>query len=456
VSNRTYDDYIHSVPPGTGTAIEFTLEEVEPLRTGPKICGFVKRSNCDEIAELHRTGVICYDPEQQRGWRITYRDGVEQRRQYVVRPSKVKEIAQAIAENREYNRVRTVNARYGHVGLAYEPYGTDDSRLGRLHLFRLNTDDGIDGLLTIPDSAHRQEGDKWFAERIARGKQQSFSPEHAGFTPDTYDLVLIITLTDKQGEGESHYEHNELITKSSSTRRAFLEGGEISLANWIVHELLRLNSTTRELVEVYENSISANSPRIITFSTLAKGVEEGWSAWTSQSTRADVARQIDSALRMAREEIPEWDILPFAKRRLERQTALYSQAIVQRAILRIFGEWYAVNERDETPSNWERWRPLLRRLKVPYNHGDFCGEFLSRENPLFVAEPGGIYQLNKSARQRKQLAEKHGIAFELDPLHDLTVQNTRVSLDYIYEQLRAFFAYEPTQLGFAISESEAR
>lgn len=455
MANRTYDEYVHAVPAGSDVAVEFTLDDVEPLRTGSKISGFLKRTNCDEIAELHQTGVICYDPEQQRGWRITYRDGVEQRRQYVIKQSKVKEIAQAIAENREYNRVRTVNARHGHVGLEFEPYSGDDVRFGRLHIFRVNDDDGIDGLLTIPDSAHRQEGDKWFAERIARGKHQSFSPEHAGFTPDTYDLILIITLTDKRGEGESHYEHNELITKSSSTRRAFLEGGEISLANWIVHELIRLNETTRELVEVYENSISGNSPKIITFSTFAKGIEEGWSAWSSQSTKGEVARQIDSALRMAREEVPEWGLLPFARRRVERQTALYSQAIVQRAMLRIFGEWHAINQHDGPPHNWERWRSLLSRLKQPYTHSDYTGEFLSRENPLFFAEPGGIYQLSKGARQRKQTADKQGTAFALDPLRDLTVQNTRASLDYMYEQLREFFAYEATQLGFAMSESEA-
>lgn len=454
MSNRTYDEYAHVPPAGLPADAEFVLDDVEPFRTGSKISGFLKRSHCDEIAELHRIGVICYDPEQQRGWRIVYRDGVEHKRQYVIKPSKVKEIAQAIAENREYNRVRTVNARHGHVGLVFEPY-SEDARLGRLHIFRLDTDDGIDGLLTIPDSAHRQEGDKWFAERIARGKHQSFSPEHAGFTSDTYDLILIITLADKQGEGESHYEHNELITKSSSTRRAFLEGGEISFANWIVHELMRLNQTTRELVEVYENSISGNSPKIVTFSTLAKGIEEGWSAWISQSTKGEIAQQIDAALRMAREEIPEWDLLPFAKRRVERQTALYSQAIVQRAMLRIFAEWHATNEHDGSPHNWERWRSLLRHLKQPYMYGDFTGEFLSRENPLFVAEPGGIYQLNKAARQRKQAAEKQGIAFLIDPLRDLTVQNTRASLDYMYEQLRAFFAYEPTQLGLAMSEREA-
>jgi len=454
VSNRTYDEYTHVSPPGTRAEADFTLEDVEPLKTGSRISGFLKRSHCDEIAELHRTGVICYDPEQQRGWRITYRDGVEHGRRYVIKQSKVKEIAHAIAENREHNRVRTVNARHGHVGLAFEPYA-EDSRLGRLHIFRLSTGDGIDGLLTIPDSAHRQEGDKLFAERIARGPHQSFSPEHAGFTPDTYDLILIITLTDKQGEGESHYEHNELITKSSSTRRAFLEGGETSLPIWIAHELMRLNQTTKDLVEVYENSISGNSPKIITFSTLAKGIEEGWSPWSSHSTRNDVAQQIDAALRMAREEIPEWDILPFARRRVERQTALYSQAIVQRAMLRIFGEWHASNERDDSPNNWERWRSCLRRLKQPYTYGDYTGEFLSRENPLFFAEPGGIYQLNKAARQRKQTADKQGTAFALDPLRDLTVQNTPASVDYMYEQLRAFFAYEATQLGFAMSESEA-
>ena len=453
MSNRTYDEYLHASPPDAPAEPEFTLEDVEPLKTGSRISGFLKRSHCDEIAELHRAGVICYDPEQQRGWRITYRDGVEHGRRYVIKQSKVKEIAEAIAENREYNRVRTVNARHGHVGLGFEPYA-EDSRLGRLHIFRLNADDGIEGLLTIPDSAHRQEGDKWFAERIARGKHQSFSPEHAGFTPDTYDLILIITLTDKQGEGESHYEHNELITKSSSTRREYL-GGEIRLPNWIAHELMRLNPTTKNLVEVYENSISGNSPKIITFNTLVKGIEEGWSAWSSLSTRAEVARQIDAALRIAREEVPEWDLLPFAKRKVERQTALYSQAIVQRAMLRVFGEWHAINERDDSPNNWERWRSLLRRLKQPYSFGDFTGEFLSRENPLFFAEPGGIYQLNKAARQRKQTADKQVTAFTLDPLRDLTVQNTRSSLDYMYEQLRAFFAYEATQLGFAMSESEA-
>src|SRR5690606_4080783 len=134
------------------------------------------------------------------------------KRQYLIKPSKVKEIARAIAENREYNRVRTANARLGHVALLYEPYGEPATEKGRLLLYRINDSDEVEGLLTVPDSAHRQEGDRYFTEHLAGGKRQVFSPEHAGFTPDSYEVVLVITLSDKQGEGESHYEHNELIT----------------------------------------------------------------------------------------------------------------------------------------------------------------------------------------------------------------------------------------------------
>lgn len=450
MSNRFYDEYEPVGGVLSQPEPDFVLEGVQPIRTGDRISGFIKRTNCEEIADLHGRKVICYDPEQQRGWRITYRDGAEERRQYLIKPSKVKQIAHAIAENREYNRVRTVNARHGHVALHFEPYDTETLEIGRLFIFRLETADGVDGLLTIPDSAHRQEGDCFFARRIATGRTQVFSSEHAGFRPDTYELVLLVTLTDKRGEGESHYEHNELITKSAATRRAFLEGGEVSHANWTVHELMRLNSTTRELLEVYEKSISANSPKIVTFSTLAKGIEEGWHAYLSTETRPAVAAQLDTILRMAREEVPEWGLLPFGRRRLERERSLYSQAIVQRAMLRIYGEWYATNERDGTPGDWERWRPFLRRLKTQHSYRSFQGEFLSRENPLFYEEGGGIYQLNKSARLRKERCLRTETSFELNPLQDLTVQNTRLSLDFMFEQLRNYLAYQVFVVGEGI------
>ena len=257
----------------------------------------------------------------------------------------------------------------------------------------------------------------------------------------------MITLTDKQGEGESHYEHNELITKSSSTRRAYLEGGELSHPNWVAHELIRLNPVTKEVVEIYETSISSNSPKIITFSTLARGIDEGWKGWLSTSTRSNIAKQIDTILTIAREEIPEWGSLPFSNRRAEREQFLYSQAIVQQAMLRIFGDWYGLNEQAGRADDWERWRENLRKLKGPFETHDFSDVFLSRLNPLFFAEEGGgIYQLNKRARQRKADANRDSHSFTLNPLRDLTVQNTRLSNDFIFDHLRRFLGYAPQQM----------
>jgi hypothetical protein len=447
--NRFYDEYELDTTAETSVEPDYILENVEPLFTGTRIAGFIKRTNSSEVAELHRDTVLGYDPNQQRGWRITYRDGVEHKRQYLIKRTKVKEIGQAIAENREYNRIRTANARHGHVGLRFDPYGDQPigHERGRLCLFRLGQSDGPDSLLTIPDSAHRQEGDKYFTEHIANPEQQTFSPEHAGFSPATYELVMMITLTDTPGEGESHYEHNELITKSSSSRRAFLEGGALSHPNWVAHELLRLNPITKELVEIYETKISTNSPQIVTFSALARGIQDGWKDRLSTSTRATIAHAINAMLTMAREEIPEWGPLPFTQRRAEREQFLYSQAIVQRSMLRIFADWYGLNENDGQGDDWERWRPTLQKLKSTFTRHDFSGHFLSRQNPVFFAEEGGgIYQLNKRARDRKNETRRHGQLFTLNPLGDLTVQNTRLSNDFMCDQLRRFLAYGPDQL----------
>ncbi len=72
----------------------------------------------------------------------------------------------------------------------------------------------------------------------------------------------------------------------------------------------------------------------------------------------------------------------------------------------------------------------------------FRGEFLSRKNPLFYYWEGqSIYQMNKGARERKEEAENRGIKYVVDPLKDLTVQNTRLSLDTMYGFLREFFGY---------------
>lgn len=431
MSLLNYDDYVFD--PKVGPA-GFALPDVRPIFNGDKISGFVKITNCAEIARLYEEAVICYTPEQQRGFRVTYQAGQVTQMTYMINPRKVKQIARNIAENTEHNRFRTVNCRHGHVELFFEP-SEFVPLTGTLHIRRRTpASDDIPGLLTMPDSAHRQAGDRLFTNEIAR---KNFSPEHAGFTPETYDLILHITLTDQDGEGQAHYEHNELVSPSTPTRRVFLEGGKTQHNNWVAHELRKINPMTRELVEIYAKNISKNSTKIITLATLAKGIEDGWRDWLTEQSRAEVSRQIDAAMRLAREEVPEWTLLPYYERQLERENYLYSQAIVQRAMLRIFGDWHKENHKSGQSGDWERWRPQLRSLKqTEWAIQGWRGEFLSRANPLFNQPDGGsIYGKRRTASR-----STNGDAATIGSLGDLAVQNTHASQNLVYNLLTAFFS----------------
>jgi hypothetical protein len=168
------------------------------------------------------------------------------------------------------------------------------------------------------------------------------------------------------------------------------------------------------------------------------------------TTKAATAKQISLALKMLREEITEWGPLPFTQRKDERSNKLYSQAIVIRSILRVLRDLYEINERENTVGDWNRWRATIKKLKTEYrfekDEHKFRGEFLSRRNPLFYALEGqSIYQMNKGAREKKELTESRGEKFAVDPLKDLTVQNTRLSLDTMYGFIRDYLGYHKRQ-----------
>ena len=154
---------------------------------------------------------------------------------------------------------------------------------------------------------------------------------------------------------------------------------------------MQLDPVLKEQVEIYDKSISSNSPKTITFSTLAKGVAESWSE-EIKTSKQEAAKQIAAALRTAREAVPEWGPLPFRDRRNERETKLYSQAITQRALLRVLADLHTINQLEGKIGDWGRWTPLLKKLKdVPYVYkGEpaFTGELLSRDNPLFYKSKG--------------------------------------------------------------------
>jgi hypothetical protein len=111
-----------------------------------------------------------------------------------------------------------------------------------------------------------------------------------------------------------------------------------------------------------------------------------------------------------------------------------------------------VNKADGHVAEWDRWRPILRRLREvrEFKVGDVRVKctFLSRLNPIFYAAPGGgIYTMNKAAQARKSSAEVAGQDYVINPLEDLTVQNVKGSIEFMYTQLRAFLGDRPISSG---------
>jgi hypothetical protein len=147
-----------------------------------------------------------------------------------------------------------------------------------------------------------------------------------------------------------------LLFGPAATQLRRLEAGQVQQENWVVHEVRKQDPVLQELIEIYEKSISANSPKLVTFSTLAKGVQEAWGDLIGGTTKATVAKQLAAALKMLREESSEWGPLPFSQRKDERNTKLYSQAIVLRSMLRILWDLHDINVRQSTIGDWNRWR----------------------------------------------------------------------------------------------------
>jgi hypothetical protein len=59
--------------------------------------------------------------------------------------------------------------------------------------------------------------------------------------------------------------------------------------------------------------------------------------------------------------------------------------------------------------------------------------------------------MNKGARERKEQVEMRGDKFIVDPLKDLTVQNTRLSLDTMYGFIREYLGYAKSTRATAVA-----
>ena len=329
----------------------FTLEQVIPVRRNGKIVKYQASVTVGRIAELLQSEKIWVDYDYQRGVKVTTnRDGTE-RRTPMVDQKRVEEIASKIFTDELYGGSLTWNLRQDEVAYEY-----DEASL-TLSIYS--------GKLTIPDSNHRHQGILKVYQRVA---ETSFP-----FDLDSYEFPLTIETLDLSGESGLFYEYNQLGKPANPSRSRFIN--QAARHNRLAAEVSEL-SHLRGHVEIVSNNLSKNSSKVITFNTLAKGIEQGFPGLDESNFEdtKDYLVQFVNSLAAVR---PEAGYLPLSERQQVRASSIGDSALIYGTYFKLAGDLQGCKD----------WQHRLANLGEPYtcasDSGKWEGDLMNRENPIW-------------------------------------------------------------------------
>ena len=334
---------------GTEQQPMFTLEEVSPVRRGGEIVKYQTSVTIGRVAELLDSENIWVDYDYQRGVKVTLnRDGTEKRTPMLDR-NRVDEIARKILDDTLHGGALIWNLREEEVEYSFD----EANRTLTVH----------SGKLTIPDSNHRHQAIKKACQVIlATGR---------AFDLNSYEFPLIIEKLNLVGESSLFYEYNQLGKPANPTRSRYIN--QVSLHNRLASEV-EAASALNGNVEVVSNNLSKNSSKVITFNTLAKGLEHGFSDLDESNfddTKNYLVDFIDHLVAVR----PETGYLPLSQRLKVRESSIGDSALIYGTYFKIAG----------TLKGYSDWRGRLSKLGEDYTYsadGDtWQGDLMSRQNP---------------------------------------------------------------------------
>ena len=331
----------------------FELNKVTPVHRGGRRVKFSTVISVGRVAELLESQKIQVDYDYQRGIKVTYgKDGSEKRTPMVDR-ARVEEIARKILDNEIHGGSLTWNLRNGEVEAEYDEV-TETLVIKS-------------GTPTIPDSNHRHQG---ILLAINRARQFGLT-----FDQDGYEFPLVIEELDLQGESGLFHEYNQLGKPANPTRRRFIN--QASLHNAIAARVME-GSVLKNNVETVTNNLTRNTNKVMTFNTLASGVQQGFKTLDEmnfEDTRNFLITFVNelSAIR------PEVGYLPISERLKIREATIGDSGLIFQAYLRLAGDL----------QNYPNWPEMLEQLGEPFITRDddgkilYQGDLMSRQNPLW-------------------------------------------------------------------------
>ena len=330
------------------------LNQVIPVQRHGNRVKYVTSISAGLVCELLESEKIQVDYDYQRGVKVTQGKDGSEKRTPMLDMSRVEDMARKILSNELYGGALTWNLRSDEVSAEYDEIGQ------RLLVTK--------GAPTIPDSNHRHQA---IRKAVLRARELGLS-----FDEDKYEFPLVIEEMDMIGESGLFYEYNQLGKPANPTRSRFIN--QASLHNKLASSVME-GSVLDGNVELVTNNLTRNTNKVLTFNTLARGIEEGFRAVDEinfDETRDFLVEFVNTLAKVR----PEVAYLPISERLKVREAAIGDSGLIFQAYFRLAGDLQG------TPD----WENRLGRLGEPYTVLDgekkdvlYEGDLMSRHNPVW-------------------------------------------------------------------------
>jgi|GEM_PF-4742283 len=328
-----------------------TLYHVRPVWQNGMIRKFVTTVSVGRLGEFLEEELVWVDFDYQRGIKTTWdSEGNEKKREPNVDWGRVAEITQALLGGTLFGGALTWNLRENEVKFEYNETH-EELRI-------------LSGRPTIPDSNHRHQA-ILKACQLVKNTGMSFDLN--------YEFPLLIEVLPLDGERSLFREYNQLGRPANPTRAKWID--QANLHNRLTSRVIE-GSGLRGHVERVSNTISTNSPMVVTFNTLAKGISEAFQNLDEtnfEPYRKFLCEFVDY-LAMVR---PETGYLPLSQRKVVRKDSIGDSGLVFGAYFRLAGNLFVAKD----------WQARLDTLGNEYSCTDngaiWKDNLMSRSNPLW-------------------------------------------------------------------------
>lgn len=324
--------------------MNWEFQDVIAQKRYGNISRYVVNLDLYTLGEMYnkKNGMIYYYSSIQRGSKLDKHNNEIP----IHRASKVKEIIKAVTEDNWHGGAIILNADADLNKIEYDE--------------ELKTLKG-QGKFFIIDGNHRLLASRKLTEMYKKGKIVQ--------NPKEYEITCIIDVTDDIGAAKIFSEHADLPLRIPKSRSKFLQVE--SLENIIARKIMR-ESEIKGRVETTSNNPKGDN--VISFNTLVSGLQKYVKPQTKEQAEAlgnIIVKYIDIIVNIYPELL---GVVDKTTRDENRKKLLASEPMFIEAY---FGAFPELVGKDDMV---ERLKSLRKVIKI----GEWQGEVLSRENPVFT------------------------------------------------------------------------